>query len=135
MHKELYSKEPHLHIYFLPIEHLLLADWVGKTSRQTTVRGFEKYLEAFEKFACGKIMVDLRHGIDNYERIQDWLQEHWLPKAANFGLEQMALVHPPATFNQTEIGRFDLEAALARGKVQIRNFKDRTPARDWLLNE
>lgn len=132
MHKELYHQETYLKLFYVPFEHIIIGDWIGKTSPTNMRKCFDLCLEAFDKYACGTLVHEFRYGSADYRKIEDYIQDRWLKKAHEQGFKALALVHPPQIFETLNMAASDFETEIDGDVLQIRNFKNRTPALNWL---
>jgi hypothetical protein len=100
-HKEILFDAEYLTLTFDPVSQWLYCNWKGPQTTTRLREGFEKILLAIKDKACNKILNDHTLARGPWLEARDWLIDHWFPQASAAGLQYLAWVHGPDTFDQS----------------------------------
>ena len=109
----------------------VVMEWRGYATTRQFRDANERVLAALVEHRTSKVLCDVRqfkliHGED-----QDWLNNDWIPRAADAGMRTCALVTPVFYFNKVAVET--VARRLDPTVIRVHFFEQRDEARRWLL--
>jgi hypothetical protein len=93
MHLQPLVTLPSLHLSIDSAQRWLYAEWRGEQTEETIRQGCELVLHYLEQQQCSKILNDNSTATGDWSAMAKWLATHFLPQAAERGLQYVASVY------------------------------------------
>ena len=113
---------------YIKSEGWIYSCWSGSVSDEQVKLGAAKNLPLIKEHKCGFILNDNRELSGNWSASNDWIEEEFLPQAADAGLKYIAHVFSPkfiTKFSAVDLGVRDLP-------VISKTFNNLEKAQEWL---
>lgn len=119
----------YLTIYFDEHHHWVYNDWIGYVSPENVKQGSLAVLEAIKQYKASCGLNDNRHLVGRWDESVEWIEQVWIPMAAEAGLKYYAHVANAEAFAAASSADM---LNRVRGRFEMRIFQDIDEARDWL---
>lgn len=107
--------------------------WTDFVSGQEFRDGAEELLSAIRSRGTDKVLVNTS-GIEAHDDAdKQWLQEEWIPRAVDAGLEYSAQVHAASVVSQMEMEEFDEQTDAGQLRTYLTDDVD--DALEWLADQ
>jgi hypothetical protein len=112
-------------------EDFVHMQWCGYANSRQFREGTEMMLQAMQEHNSGKVLGDIKNMVLISQADQQWVIDHFLPKAMQAGFRALALVQPDNYFNKIAVETIAWK--VNQEKLKIRFFNNVEEAREWLL--
>jgi len=117
-------------IYFDQEINSVVMEWDGYATSIEFKEGTELMLNTLIKHKTFKVLADIKDMVLIGSQDQQWLTEHFLPRAIEFGFKAIAIVRPDAYFNKVAVESVSYK--VDKDKLEIVFFDNRDQAKEWL---
>lgn len=124
------AERPVCRIYLGSGEDFITMEWSGYATSPQFRAGTEQMLEELVRHNMHKVLGDVQDMVLISAEDQDWVHQHFLPRALQNGFRAIALVRPNHYFNKVAIE--SMAYKLNDESLHIRVFNDAAEARTWL---
>lgn len=133
MSVEVYEEAEHYRIEWDSDLQAVVHFWTDFCTGQDFKDGSNALLEFIRSKDASKMIVDTSGIQAHDEEDKRWLQEVWVPKVADAGVDHSVVVHPDSVISQMEMEDFAQELD-GIGLTQY-NTSDMEEARRWLADK
>ncbi|MFC7139186.1 hypothetical protein ACFQMA_04955 [Halosimplex aquaticum] len=107
--------------------------WDEYVSGQTFRDACEALLDAIKRKNASKSLTDTR-GVNAHDaEDQEWLQNDWMPRALDVGLEYSAVVHPDSVISEMDVENM-MDGVEPSGAKPLLT-SDMNEAREWIADK
>jgi hypothetical protein len=117
-------------IYFDSDIKTVVMQWEGYATSSQFKEGTEFMLNTLIKHKCDKVLADTREMVLIGREDQQWLEQHFLPRAIEFGFKAIALITPRHYFNKVAVENISYK--VDKEKLAINFFDNIEEAKAWL---
>lgn len=118
-------------IQYLPDEHWISAEWIGKQNFHTVTSGCGIMLEALKEYKCQKVFNDNTLVTGTWSEAAEWGAAEWFPQMEQAGLKYFAWVYSLDYYSQMST---DKTLILYKNSV-IYTFSNKEAAMKWLREQ
>ena len=124
------TKTETYNIYFDQAINVVVMEWDGYATSSQFKEGTELMLNTLIKHNCDKVLADIKDMVLIGMEDQQWLDQHFLPRAIEFGFKAIAIIQPDHYFNKVAVETISYKAD--KDKLTINFFDNAKDAREWL---
>lgn len=107
----------------------IFVDWIGYQDETRIITGMNHLLELLKKFNVRKILNNNNNHHGPYPEVTyEWIENDWLPRARESGLQYTATILSPKVFSR--YSALHMESKFSSEKYK--NFDDKDEAVNWL---
>ncbi|MEO6540570.1 MAG: STAS/SEC14 domain-containing protein [Ferruginibacter sp.] len=117
-------------IYFDPEINAVVMEWDGYATSNQFKEGTELMLNTLIKNNCIKVLADIKDMVLIGMEDQQWLDQHFLPRAIEFGFKALAIIKPEHYFNKVAVESISYK--VDKDKLAINFFDNVEEAKAWL---
>ena len=125
------TKTETYNIYFDQAINAVVMEWDGYATSSQFKEGTELMLNTLIKHNCDKVLADIKDMVLIGMEDQQWLDQHFLPRAIEFGFKAIAIIRPEHYFNKVAVESISYK--VDKEKLAINFFDNIEEAKDWLL--
>ena len=118
------------HIYFDSDIDVVVMDWDGYATSEQFKQGTELMLNTLIQNNCKKVLADIKDMVIIGMEDQEWLNNHFIPRATEFGFKALAIVQSKHYFNKVAVESISYK--VDKEKLTINFFDNLIEARTWL---
>jgi len=107
--------------------------WDEFTSGEEYREGCEKLLDAIKERNASKLLVDTSGIRAHDDEDTQWLQEEWMPRIIDAGVEHAVTVHPDSVIAQMDMEEFMDDVSDMPYDAMLTD--DMSEAREWLAEQ
>ncbi|MBF8964140.1 STAS/SEC14 domain-containing protein [Pontibacter sp. FD36] len=104
-------------------------DWIGYVTPENVKQGSLAVLEAIKQHSAACGLNDNRHLVGRWDDSVEWIEDVWIPAAAEAGLQYYAHVANEDAFAAASSSNM---LSRVQGRFEMRIFGGIKEARDWL---
>jgi len=117
-------------IYFDRKINAVVMEWDGYATSNQFKEGTELMLNTLIKHNCVKVLADIKDMVLIGMEDQQWLDQHFLPRAIEFGFKAIAIIRPEHYFNKVAVESISYK--VDKDKLAINFFDNVDEAKAWL---
>ncbi|MEO7306686.1 MAG: STAS/SEC14 domain-containing protein [Ferruginibacter sp.] len=117
-------------IYFDGEINAVVMQWDGYATSSQFKEGTELMLNTLIKHHCIKVLADIKDMVLIGMEDQQWLDQHFLPRAIEFGFKALAIIRPENYFNKVAVESISYK--VDKDKLAINFFENVDEAKAWL---
>jgi hypothetical protein len=117
-------------IYFDTGNNCVVMEWNGYATSAQFKEGTELMLNTLIKNNATKVLANIKDMVLIGREDQEWLDNHFLPRATGFGFKALAIIRPDHYFNNVAIESISYK--VDKNKLAINIFDDIEEAKKWL---
>jgi hypothetical protein len=99
MQHRIIFQEDFLVIEYNVVTDMIVANWKGAQTENTTMRGYEKIMQASIDHFCTALVDNHQFIVGLWAGASDWVAREWFPDARAKGLVYMAMVYSEHKFS------------------------------------
>jgi hypothetical protein len=117
-------------IYFDENINAVVMEWDGYATSSQFKEGTELMLNTLIKHKCDNVLADIKDMVLIGMEDQQWLDQHFLPRAIEFGFKAIAIIRPEHYFNKVAVESISYK--VDKDKLAINFFDNVEEAKEWL---
>jgi hypothetical protein len=119
----------YLTIEFDEANRWIYNDWLGVLPTEQVIQGCQAIIAVLQENSCPRMLNDNRAVVGSWSSANEWIAQHWIPRAVTLGLKRFAHIVSPGIFGQASAA----ELVTRVGKqFEMRLFQDIELAKAWL---
>jgi len=108
----------------------VVMEWDGYATSSQFKEGTELMLNTLIQTNSFKVLADIKDMILIGMEDQQWLHDHFLPRAIKFGFKAIAIIKPDSYFNKVAVDSISYK--VDKDKLSINFFDNVEEAKEWL---
>ncbi|MEH0154382.1 hypothetical protein V6R21_09575 [Limibacter armeniacum] len=115
---------------YLPTDNMLNCEWIGFIAEiEPSKEACNKVVELSKKYNSSCVLNDNRNQTGPWPKIDDWLENHWMPSLAAAGVKFIAHIHSPNVFTNFSAQKHFKDT---KHGIEFKHFQDEEEAKNWL---
>jgi hypothetical protein len=115
---------------YIAKEDWIQQSWTGYVTAQEVIEATKQIMDTFNGVKYSKVLNDSSKGAGAWEEANEWLAQHWMPKAIADGLRKFAFVVSEDIFSS--LSSEDLVTKVPGTGFEMRTFQNTAQAEAWL---
>ncbi len=111
----------------------IVAEWIGFVTLQNVKEACTEGLKLLKDTSCPFLLNSNEELEGSWDEANEWIAETWMPQALNYGLKRFAHIVSDDIF--VEISAEEMVSRTSKYNFEMRMFKQRHEAREWLRAE
>jgi hypothetical protein len=118
-------------VYFDANINAVVMEWNGYATSEQFKQGTELMLNVLIQNKASKVLADITDMTLIGSEDQLWVENHFLPRATNFGFKAIAIIKPRSYFNKVAVESISYK--VNKDKLTINFFDNKEDATEWLI--